>query len=87
MNDCRPVARFFYGEVRSKEEADQRRPEEHVYGFVLVGGCWGGGGVGGAGELGGLRLYYKCFEKHGYFSKFGPSKLIIFCRDNFIIIC
>ena len=85
MNDCRPVARFFYGEVRSKEEADQRRPEEHVYGCVCVGG-WVGGCWGGVGELGGLRLYYKCFEKHGYFSKFGPSKLIIFCKETTLLL-
>ena len=47
-------------------------------------GLCGWVGVGGGG---GLENNYKCFEKHGYFSKFGPSKLIIFCRDNFIIIC
>ena len=45
-----PAARIFYGEVRSKEEADQTRQEERV--------C--------RGELGCLRLYYESFEKHEY---------------------
>ena len=34
----RPVARFFYGEVRSKEEEDQTRPEEQVSGVGWEGG-------------------------------------------------
>ena len=73
MGRCDPKRRRTKGDLRSTSMG--------LCGWVGV------GGGGGAGELGGLRLYYKCFEKHGYFSKFGPSKLIIFCRDNFIIIC
>ena len=46
----------------------------------------GGEGGGGAGELGCLRLYYKCFEKHGYFSNFGTSKLIIFCKETTLLL-
>ena len=34
-NNTRPVARLFYGEVRSKKETDQMRPEGQV--------SWGGG--------------------------------------------
>ena len=79
----RPVARFFYGEVRSKEEEDQTRPEEQVSGV----GWEGGGGS----ELGSesLRLYCERFAgKHGYFSKSGTSKLVLFSqRDNIFIIC
>ena len=67
------------------------RPEEHVYGCVCVCVCGGGGGGGGGGsgvvdELGCLRLYYKCFEKHGYFSNFGTSKLIIFCKETTLLL-
>ena len=58
------------------------RPEK--YGWV--GGKGKGGG--GVGELGCLRLYYKCLEKHGYFFKFWNFKIDYFLqRDNFIIIC
>ena len=54
MDNCRPVARFFNGEVRSKDEADQTRPEDHVYGCVCVCVCvCVGGGGGGRGGVGG----------------------------------
>ena len=61
---------FFYGEVRSKEDAmtkrSQTRPEDQV----------------SSGELGCLRLYYEWFEKLGYLSNFGTSKLIFFGKDT-----
>ena len=59
---------FFYREVRSKQGGrnDQTRPEEQV----------------SSGELGCLRLYYERFEKLGYFSNFGTSKLIFFGKET-----
>ena len=45
-----------------------------------------GGGGGGVGELGCLRLYYKWFERHEYFSNFGTSKLIIFCKETTLLL-
>ena len=44
----RPVARIFYGDMRSNEETDRPRPEGA-----------GGGGGGGLRE----RLHYERFEK------------------------
>ena len=48
----RPVARIFYGDMRSNEETDRPRPE----------GAEGGGG-GGVKAVGCLRLHYERFEK------------------------
>ena len=64
--DIRPVARLLYWEVRSKEEADQTRPEEQVSREGL--GC------------------HERFEKHGYFSKIGTSKLIIFGKEITLLL-
>ena len=50
--------------------------------------CVWGEVAGGSGvvELGCLRLYYNCFEKHGYFSNFETSKLIIFCKETTLLV-
>ena len=66
VTDIRPVARLFYWEVRSKEEADQTRPEEQVSREGL--GC------------------HARFEKHGYFSKIGTSKLIFFGKEITLLL-
>ena len=57
---------FLRGGAIQGGRTDQKRPEEQV----------------SSGELGCLRLYDERFEKLGYLSNFGTSKLIFFGKDT-----
>ena len=62
----RPARLFLRGGAIQGGRNDQTRPEEQV----------------SSGELGCLRLYDERFEKLGYLSNFGTSKLIFFGKET-----
>ena len=62
----RPARLFARGGTIQGGRIDQTRPEEQV----------------SSGELGCLRLYDERFEKLGYLSNFGTSKLIFFGKET-----
>ena len=72
-----PVARIFYGEVRSNTETDQTMLEAQVF----VGGAGGGGG--GGGRISCLRLHFERFENLGISQTFNLQNYFFKCCSLF----